>query len=166
MSARCWVVMGPSASGKTTLARRLAERLGWRYLEGDDYHPAQNREKMLRGEALDDDDRRPWLDALAVAIGELRDAGTDVVVTCSALKRSYRDRLRVAGADRFLLLDVPRDVLATRLRERPVTMIRPDLLASQLVALERPAGDELDVELIDGDRPVEAVVETVLAAGD
>jgi len=163
MNARCWVVMGPAASGKTTLAVRLAARLGWRYLEGDDHHPARNREKMLRGEPLDDDDRGPWLDALAAAIGECRAAGADVVVTCSALKRSYRDRLRAAGASRFLLLDVPPQVLAERLRDRPVTMIRPDLLASQLVALERPAGDELDVEVLDGDRPVEAIVERVVA---
>jgi gluconokinase len=155
--------MGPSASGKSTLAVRLAERLGWRFLEGDDYHPPQNREKMLRGEPLDDDDRWPWLDALAAAIVEQRAAGAEVVVTCSALKRSYRDRLRTAGASRFLLLDVPRAELAERLRERPVTMIRPDLLASQILALERPAGDELDVEVIDGNRPVDAIVEAVLA---
>jgi gluconokinase len=153
--------MGPAASGKTTLGRRLAERLGRRFAEGDDYHPAANREKMLRGVPLTDEDRGPWLDALAAAIAECGVAGQDVVVACSALKRSYRDRLRVAGVTRFILLDVPREVLAQRLRDRPITMIRPDLLDSQLVALERPQGDELDVEMIDGDRPVDALVEVL-----
>ena len=165
MSGRCWVVMGPAGSGKTTIGVRLAERLGWRFLEGDDYHPAANREKMLRGESLTDDDRRPWLDSLAAAIGGCLAAGDDVVVACSALKRSYRDRLRAAGASRFILLDVPREVLSERLDRRPVEMIRPDLLESQLITLERPIGDELDVEVVDGNRPVDEVVEAVVGGG-
>jgi gluconokinase len=161
MKRQCWIVMGPAASGKSTLGRRLAERLGWRFLEGDDHHPTENREKMLRGVPLTDEDRRPWLDALAAAIAACHAAASDVVVACSALKRSYRDRLRVAGATRFILLDLPREVLAARLRERPVTTLRPDLLESQLATLERPQDDERDVEVIDGDRPVEEVVEAV-----
>src|SRR5688500_8429764 len=88
------VVMGVSGSGKSTVAAGLVERLGWEFAEGDDFHPRENVEKMRSGLPLDDDDRRPWLRSLADWIGEREQAGTSVVVTCSALKRSYRDVLR------------------------------------------------------------------------
>src|ERR687893_737160 len=88
------VVMGVSGSGKSTVAAGLVERLGGEFAEGGDFHPAANVEKMRSGRPLDDDDRRPWLQTLAAWIGEHERAGTSLVVTCSALKRRYRDLLR------------------------------------------------------------------------
>src|SRR3712207_1356568 len=88
------VVMGVSGSGKSTVAAGLVDRLGWEFAEGDDFHPAANVEKMRSGRPLDDDDRGPWLRTLADWIGERELGGRSVVVTCSALKRRYRDLLR------------------------------------------------------------------------
>ena len=105
------VVMGVSGAGKTTIGRALAEALGWPFVEADDLHPQANVDKMRRGEPLDDADRAPWLAHVAAEMGAL----TDGVVACSALKKSYRDRLRVRPDVRFVLLDVPQELLQARL---------------------------------------------------
>lgn len=140
--------MGVSGSGKSAVGAAAADRLGWAFAEGDDAHPAANRAKMAAGTPLTDEDRWPWLDALAAWIAERARAGQSGVLTCSALRAAYRDVLRGGGPDvRFLYLNVPEPELARRLRQRTGHFAGPSLLSSQLATLEPLGADEL------GDRP-------------
>jgi gluconokinase len=158
------VVMGVSGSGKTTLAMAAAERLGWPFAEGDDLHPAANVEKMRSGTPLDDDDRWPWLDAVAGWIGEHEGAGRGAVVTCSALKRSYRDLLRAGHPSvSFVHVTVTPETLRRRLAERTGHYLPASLLDSQLATLEPLQPDEPGLTL-PGDAAPEAVLDDLLAA--
>ncbi|WP_456845744.1 gluconokinase [Cellulomonas sp. P5_C6] len=139
------VVMGVSGTGKSTTAALLAQRLGRPMIEGDDLHPAANVEAMRAGRALTDADRLPWLQAVRDAMTE---AGGPAVVTCSALRRSYRDILRTAeGGVRFVHLVVPADELARRLATRTGHFMPATLLASQLATLEPLGPDEDGVDV-------------------
>ena len=145
------VVMGVSGSGKSTLAKSLARELGGDFLEGDEFHPPENVEHMRAGKPLDDAMRRPWLIALGTRAAEIRAAGGTAVVSCSALKRSYRDILReVAAPVSFLFLDVPEALLMRRMTERKNHYMPPSLLASQLATLEPPTAAEPDCARLDG----------------
>lgn len=140
------VVMGVSGSGKSTVGGLLAERLGVPYAEADDFHPPANIAKMAAGHPLDDSDRVPWLDAIAAWI-TARD-GLGGVVSCSALKRRYRDRLRVDAPGLFFLhLDGSPELIAARLAARMEHFMPPGLLRSQFDALERLEPDEAGVVL-------------------
>lgn len=150
------VVMGVSGAGKTTVARALAAALGWRFLEADDLHSQANVDKMRRGEPLDDADRAPWLAQVAAEMSAL----TDGVVACSALKKVYRDRLRVRPDVRFVLLDVPRPLLEQRLAQRRGHHMPPSLLPSQLATLERTE----ELVIVDAAPPIDAVVAAIRAA--
>lgn len=131
------VVMGVSGTGKTTVGRALADELGLPFVEGDDLHPAANHAKMSAGIPLTDDDRAPWLDAVAAALHE------PVVVACSALKRRYRDRLREDAPDlRIVHLHGEPTLLAARMEGREGHFMPTSLLRSQLDTLEAPAADE------------------------
>ncbi|NJP47434.1 gluconokinase [Actinacidiphila epipremni] len=135
------VVMGVSGSGKSTVGGLLAERLGVVYAEADDFHPAANIAKMSAGHPLDDADRAPWLDAIAAWIAER--GGRGGVVSCSALRRRYRDRLRAAAPDLFFLhLDGSAELIGSRLAARMQHFMPPGLLRSQFEALEPLAADE------------------------
>ncbi|WP_051722457.1 gluconokinase [Streptomyces albus] len=138
------VVMGVSGTGKTTVGRLLAAELGVPYAEADDFHPPANIEKMSAGIPLDDRDRAPWLDAIgAWAHGRLGRGG---VVSCSALKRAYRDRLRAAAPGLFFLhLAGDRALIAQRLGQRRGHFMPGALLDSQFAALEPLGEDELGV---------------------
>ncbi|HET7028052.1 MAG TPA: gluconokinase [Candidatus Limnocylindrales bacterium] len=137
------VLMGVAGVGKTSVMRALAPRLLATTQEGDELHPAANVEKMASGQPLTDDDRRPWLDAIAGWIGEQERAGSDGIVTCSALKRAYRDRLRDGHPSVwFAHLVAPRDVLAARMTTRPGHFMPESLLDSQLATLEPLQPDE------------------------
>ena len=150
--------MGVSGSGKTTVGERLAAALGARFVDADDLHPAANVAKMTDGVPLTDDDRWPWLDAVAAEL-----AGGRVVVACSALKRAYRDRLRAAAPDLTLVyLQVERDVLADRMEHRPGHFMPPALLDSQLATLEPPGADEGAV-WVDAGQPLEDTVAELAA---
>jgi gluconokinase len=153
------IVMGPSASGKTTIARALAQALQARFLEGDELHPAVNVEKMRSGIALDDADRAPWLDAVGRAL--CSDSPQAVVATCSALKRRYRDRLR-AVADPLVFIHpiASRDVLSQRLAMRTGHYMPASLLDSQLADLEPLATDESGF-VVDGAARVALQVERI-----
>ena len=143
------VVMGVSGSGKTVLARGLAERLRWPFQEGDDLHPAANVEKMSRGEPLTDEDRRPWLDALGSWLDARTRAGESAVLTCSALRRSYRDRLRDGRPGvRFCHLAVDADALRERLELRRGHYLPASLLPSQLATFEPLQPDEPGVTVV------------------
>jgi gluconokinase len=160
------VLMGVSGSGKSTLAELLVERLGWAFAEGDDFHPPANVEKMRAGQALDDDDRRPWLRALAAWIGGHERAGDSVVVTCSALKRSYRDLLREGHPSVwFAQVTADPDVLRRRIGQRTGHYMPATLLDSQLAILE-PLQDDEPGTRVCGDEPPHEVVDRLLATLD
>ena len=147
------VIMGVSGCGKSTLGAALAARLGAAFVDADDLHPPANVAKMAAGEPLTDADRWPWLDAVAQA---LRDPGP-VVVACSALRRSHRDRLRAAGDLQFLHLAAPQAAIAARITARKGHFMPPGLLATQNETLEPPGPDEAIT--LDATLPVEALIE-------
>ena len=136
-------MMGVAGSGKSVIGAALAGALGIEFVEGDQYHSAENVERMSRGIPLTDDDRAVWLRSLAARIREAREAGTGLVISCSALKRSYRDILRSEASDlRFVFLKGERALIAERIATRRGHFMPPSLLDSQLDALEEPSPDE------------------------
>jgi gluconokinase len=136
------VVMGVSGSGKTTLGQGIADRLQWRFQEGDELHPRANVEKMSRGEPLTDEDRWPWLDAIGRWLDERAEAGENAVLTCSALRRTYRDRIRDGRPGvRFCHVVASAETLRDRLEHRRGHYMPASLLPSQLATLE-PLGDD------------------------
>lgn len=156
------IVMGVSGSGKSTLGEALATRLGLPYIEGDQLHSAASIARMAAGIPLEDEDRWPWLDRIGRSLADAALSGRGAVASCSALRRVYRDRLRAATGQhlRFVMIDLPRDVLERRMIERTGHYMPPALLDSQLRTLEPPVG-ETDVLIVDG-RPVLAeMVEAV-----
>lgn len=148
--------MGVSASGKSSVGRALAGRLDVAFLDADDLHPQANVAKMAAGEPLDDDDRRPWLDAVGEAIA----ARDGVVMACSALKRSYRDSIRRHAPDTvFVLLHGSTRLLTERATGRTDHFMPPSLLASQLATLE-PLEDDERGTVVDVAPPVDEIAET------
>jgi carbohydrate kinase (thermoresistant glucokinase family) len=155
--------MGVAGSGKTTVGQALARRLGWAFAEGDSFHPSGNVTKMAAGMALTDDDRWPWLDAIAAWLIERRDRGEPSVVACSALRRAYRDRLRVAApALRVVYLRGERNVLAAHLAGRSAHFFPSVLLDSQLATLEPPQSDE-DAVVVSIGEGADQVVADILS---
>jgi len=153
--------MGVSGSGKSTVARAVADRLGWDLGEGDDLHPPENIAKMAAGHPLTDVDRVPWLRRVRAWIDARLDAGRPGIITCSALKHSYRDVLRRDGV-LFVELDVPARDLSRRMAERPGHFMPAALLTSQLSALE-PVGPDEHAVRVDGTKPVDALVADLAA---
>ncbi len=142
-----FVLMGIAGSGKTTVGTLLAERLGWRFMDADDFHPAANVAKMARGEPLDDGDRAPWLEAMRAALAETIAKKSDVVLACSALKQGYRDRLSIDPAMmRWVYLKGDTQLLAARLAGRKGHFMKAGMLDSQITALEEPV-DALTVDV-------------------
>ncbi len=158
----CVIVMGVSGSGKSLLARGLAERLGWPFLEGDDLHPPANVEAMAAGTPLTDDDRGPWLDRIGQWVDEQRRSGVSAVVTCSALRRSYRDRLR-HGRPGVCFCHVTADpgLIERRMRTRQGHFMPATLLPSQLAVLEPLGPDEPGLTLSSEAAPADMVAEVV-----
>lgn len=156
------VVMGVSGSGKTTIADRLAARLDWRFEDGDGFHPPGNVAKMSAGQPLTDDDRRPWLQAIADEIDRVSREGERLVVACSALKRSYRDILSHGCKDiRFVFLSGSYELIASRLAARKGHFMPPGLLASQFKTLEPPDTSEHPIT-VSIDAPVETIVDDII----
>ncbi|MEO7952882.1 MAG: gluconokinase [Polaromonas sp.] len=156
------VVMGVSGSGKSTVGRELAARLAADFLEGDDLHPAQNVARMASGIALTDEDRHGWLETLAARLTLARAQGRGLVISCSALKRSYRDILRQGAPNLlFVHLSGDSDLLAARMARRPGHYMPSSLLDSQFAALEPPGADENALTL-DVEQSVELIVSTIV----
>jgi carbohydrate kinase (thermoresistant glucokinase family) len=152
------VVMGVSGAGKTTVGRALARRLGWPFHEGDDLHPGENVRKMQRDEPLTDEDRRPWLERIRDLALREASRGRNAVVTCSCLKRAYRDVVR--GPDvRFLYLAIDRETAAERVGGRRGHFFDAALVASQFQALEPPRR----ALSLDATLPVEELVDAAIA---
>lgn len=156
------LVMGVSGSGKTTIGALLAGTLGWDFADGDDLHPPENVAKMRGGTPLTDEDRWPWLDAIAAWIDAHRGAGAPGVITCSALKRIYRDRLLAGRGDvRLVYLHGSYDVVAGRQAARQGHFMPASLIQSQFATLEEPGVDEHPLALPVDLPPVEIVARIV-----
>jgi len=156
------IVFGVSGAGKTTVGKMLAEQLEWRFLEADDFHPAANIEKMRNSHPLTDEDRWPWLDCLRKQIEQLLSAGENAVLACSALKRAYRDRLRVNDEVKFVFLRGDYALVEKQLRSRHGHFMNTALLQSQFDDLEQPQPDE-NVLTIELGRTPEEIVERIEA---
>jgi len=161
-SAPILIVMGVAGTGKSTVAGLLAERLNWEFQEGDALHPPANVAKMSTGIPLTDEDRWPWLDAIGAWIKEKTKRGEPGILTCSALKRSYRDRLRGPNVI-FVFLNGPREVIAARMARRADHFMPPALLNSQLATLEPPTADENVLAVDLGTTPADEVAEVLHA---
>jgi carbohydrate kinase (thermoresistant glucokinase family) len=158
------ITMGVSGAGKTTLGELLAQRLGWPFKEGDELHPPANVAKMRAGQPLNDADRAPWLAAVGAWIDAWVAAGQSGVVSCSALKRAYRDTLDAGRpAVRFVFIDLDEATIAERLKSRHHAYFPPALLHSQFEALEAPTADEPAI-VVDGHTSRDDQVEKVVGA--
>lgn len=155
------IIMGAAGAGKTTVGARLAQVLGWDFLDGDDLLPQASVEKLRRGTALNDSDRAPWLQRLRERVDSFLGNRQSAVVACSALREAYRARLRAdAGAVRFVYLKADYPLLRARLKTRKGHFFDPSLLDSQLAILEEPE----DAMTIDAALPVDEIVERIRAA--
>ncbi|WP_236023739.1 gluconokinase [Bifidobacterium miconis] len=140
------VLMGVCGCGKSTVAKHLTDHYGIKYAEADDFHPQANIDKMASGHPLTDEDRWPWLDSLAAWIDERIAAGEPAIVTCSALKKAYRDKLRRPGVV-FVYMQGTYDEVMERLSHREGHFMKPDMLRSQFDILEEPGDDEVHVNV-------------------
>jgi gluconokinase len=161
------ILIGPSSSGKTRVGRELAHALGWPFIEGDDFHPPENVQRMKAGIPLGDAERAPWLARLAQVIAERAQAGTSAVFTCSALKRAYRAALLTPAtpphAVRIVYLSASPALLAERLAQRRGHFFPPSLLASQLADLEPPGDNEpAPVVSVDAAPPPDEIVKRIV----
>ena len=155
--------MGVSGSGKTTIGEELAGRVGWRYEDADTFHPASNIAKMSAGQPLTDEDRWPWLRAIADEIDRVSAAGQRIVIGCSALRRVYRDLLVHGRGDvRIVYLQGTQALIASRLGRRTDHFMPAALLTSQFKTLEPPTPDEHAL-IVSIDAPVDAIVDTILS---
>lgn len=150
--------MGVSGAGKTTVGRALASHLGWRFFDADDFHPRQNISKMSRGEPLNDEDRRPWLAALAKLISESLDAAEPTVLAVSALKASHRVRLQIDDPRVALVyLRGTYELIYERMDQRSDHFFDAELLSSQFAALEEPE----EAVVVDVEQPADEIVEAI-----
>jgi carbohydrate kinase (thermoresistant glucokinase family) len=158
------IVMGVSGSGKSTIGALLANRLQWDYQDADWFHPAANVDKMHNGIPLTDEDRWPWLRAIAAWIDDARGAGRHAVIACSALKRRYRDILIGERSDvRLVYLKGTESLIARRIATRHEHFMPPSLLQSQLAALEEPGADEKTI-VVSIEPPPQEIVARILSA--
>jgi carbohydrate kinase (thermoresistant glucokinase family) len=155
--------MGVSGSGKTTIGEKLAARMSWRYEDADTFHPPSNVAKMSAGQPLTDEDRWPWLKAIAAEIDRACTAGERLVIGCSALRRIYRDVL-VHGRDdvRFIYLDGTQALIADRIGQRKGHFMPPGLLTSQFQTLEPPLPDERAMT-VSIDAQVEVIIDRIIS---
>ena len=150
--------MGVSGCGKTTVGKMLSDKLGWKYYEGDDYHPKENVEKMSKGIPLSDDDRKPWLLKLRSIIEDSLANGTNIILSSSALKESYRKLLKVNDEVKFIYLKGNYELIESRMSLRKDHFMKPGMLKSQFDALEEPS----DAIAIDINQSLEEIEKNIL----
>ena len=155
------ILMGVAGSGKSSVGEALARRLGWPFRDADDFHSARNREKMRCGIPLDDNDRRPWLEAIRASIVQSLSVGENAIYACSALKQAYRQLLAADAEEvKFVYLKGPPGLINQRLANRQGHFFNPALLRTQFDDLEEPHGVlEADISL-----PPEAIADSIIAA--
>lgn len=158
-----YVLMGVSGSGKSVVASEVAHQLHAAFLDGDFLHPRRNIMKMASGEALNDEDRIPWLQALNDAAFAMQRTNKVSLVVCSALKKSYRDRLRDGNPNlSFIYLRGDFEVIESRLKARKGHFFKTDMLKTQFAALEEPQADEADVQVVDISQTLDAVIADII----
>lgn len=162
-SNHVFVLMGVSGSGKSAVASEVAYQIKAAFLDGDFLHPRANIIKMSQGEALNDDDRRPWLQALNDAAFAMQRTNRVSLIVCSALKKHYRDRLRAGNQNlSFIYLKGDFATIETRLQARKGHFFKQQMLVTQFATLEEPGSDEADVRVVAVDQTLEAVVADTL----
>lgn len=156
------VVMGISGSGKTTIATHLAETLNWTFAEADEFHSAENIDKMTSGIPLTDEDRWPWLESIREWLTEQAQGGISTVITCSALRRVYRDILtQAAGEVSFVHLIADTDLILDRMKTRSGHFMPQSLLPSQLSTLEPLESDEPGLRIVNTGTPDEVIADVI-----
>lgn len=164
MSGNSIIVMGVCASGKTTIGEKIAQRLGAKFIDGDDLHPKANILKMSRGEPLNDDDRKPWLERIRDAAFSLESKNEQGIIVCSALKKSYRDQIRDGNKNvTFLFLDGSFDLIMNRMVARKGHFMKSNMVESQFNTLERPDNED-QVAVVDIDTDIDDVVSNSIVA--
>ncbi|MGR6861449.1 gluconokinase [Aliivibrio salmonicida] len=164
MSGNSIIVMGVCASGKTTIGEKIAQRLGAKFIDGDDLHPKANILKMSRGEPLNDDDRKPWLERIRDAAFSLESKNEQGIIVCSALKKSYRDQIRDGNKNvTFLFLDGSFDLIMSRMAARKGHFMKSNMVESQFNTLERP-DNEAQVAVVDINTDIDDVVSNSIIA--
>ena len=157
------IVFGVTGAGKSLIGRQLAQQLGWAFHDADDYHSAENLDKLKRGIALTDDDRWPWLDRLLQVIVEAQARREPIVLASSALKRAYRRRLDAGPGVTFVYLKADKPLIAERLRQRSGHFMNPDLIDSQFATLEESRADEHAI-VVDASAAPDEIVRQIRAA--
>ncbi len=152
------IIMGVAGCGKTSVGKMLSEKLGWKYYEGDNYHPKENVEKMSNGIPLNDEDRMPWLLKLRTIIEDALSHSENIILSSSALKEAYRKILKVNDGVKFIYLKGSYELIEARMKMRKDHFMKPGMLKSQFEALEEPA----NAITIDIDQPLEKIVENIL----
>ncbi len=164
MAGSSIIVMGVCASGKSTIGMKLAEKLGAKFIDGDDLHPKANILKMAGGEPLNDEDRKPWLERIRDAAFSLESKNERGVIVCSALKKAYRDQIRDGNQNvSFVFLDGSFDLIMKRMQDRKGHFMKANMVESQFNTLERPV-NEPKVAIVDIDADIDDVVERAVAA--
>ena len=153
------IIFGVAGAGKTTVGKLLARELGWRFIEADDFHPSGNIKKIRSGHPLTDKDRWPWLERVRQQIERSLSAGENAVLACSALRRTYRDRLHVSNEIKFVFLRGDHALVEKQLRSRRGHFMNANLLQSQFDDLEEPQSDENALTIQLGPTPQEIVEE-------
>jgi gluconokinase len=143
-----FIIMGVSGSGKSTVGKSVSKELGWKFYEGDEYHPAENVQKMKNGSPLNDEDRLPWLLSLRKIIEDAFEKKENIIISCSALKQAYRDILKVNDEVKFIYLKGSYDLIKKRMEVRANHFFKPAMLKSQFETLEEPeAVIEIDISV-------------------
>lgn len=164
MAGSSIIVMGVCACGKSTVGLKLAEKLGAKFIDGDDLHPKANILKMAGGEPLNDDDRKPWLERIRDAAFSLESKNERGIIVCSALKKAYRDQIRDGNQNvSFVFLDGSFDLIMKRMQDRKGHFMKANMVESQFNTLERPV-NEPKVAIVDIDADIDEVVERAIAA--